>query len=281
MTPDDPRHGTRNGYRAGCRETCCVDGNRAYFTAYYETYRPHLGYQPLVDSAPVLERLDELAALRIAPSAIAQAVGVDESAIRYLYNSRPAVIQQATHDRLIGLHARDIITPLGLGRRVRALTALGWPTSYLVRETGLDKEPLRRLRDGLPQQYVQTHVRDAILAAYDRLHMTGPEVRTTQDRRAVTRALNTARRNRWAPPLAWDCIDDPYEVPAVATEVRAPVDLDEFLHLVRGGIHVTKAAERLGVTLSAIERAAERQCRDDVRALVSAERNYQRKGVAA
>lgn len=280
ISATDPRHGTRNGYRAGCRETCCVEANRAYFAAYYETYRPHLGYQPLVNATPILTRLDDLAALNINPSAIAQAVGVDDSAIRYLYDNRPPVVQQATYDRLINLHPADIVTPFGLGRRIRALAALGWPVSYLARETGLDKEPLRRLRDGIPQQYVQAHVRDAILAAYDRLQMRGPEIHTTPDRRAVSRALNTARKNRWAPPLAWDNIDDPYEVPDATYAPTKRADLDEFTHLIRGGESITRAAARLGVTVAAIDQAARRAGRADLVELVATELHHQRKAAA-
>lgn len=280
MTPDDVRHGTRNGYRAGCRDTCCTNANQAYNTAYYETYRDYLGYQPLVDSTPVLERLDELARLHISPSAIAQTVGVDDSAIRYLYDNRPTVVQQATYDRLADLQARNIITALGLSRRVRALTAIGWPVSHLVRETGLDKEPLRRLRDG-DKGYVQAHVKAAVLDAYDRLHMAGPVITDTPTKRAVTRALNTAKANRWAPPLAWEHIDDPLEVPAVAAPVTyVRVDLDEFAYLTRAGEHPERAATRLGVTLSGVENAAKKQGRIDLWELAKNARLQQRRTAA-
>jgi hypothetical protein len=30
LTPDDPRHGTPKGYRAGCKQRCCMDAQAAY-----------------------------------------------------------------------------------------------------------------------------------------------------------------------------------------------------------------------------------------------------------
>ena len=280
MTPDDPRHGTRNGYRAGCRETCCVEGNRAYFSHYYRTeYRKHLGYQGRVDATPALDHLAMLMRHASIPE-IAAAAGVGDQTIRYLVDTPPATVRVATHDRLMALTPATIPTRLGLTRRMRALTAIGWPLKRIAVHAGISPCTARQLRDGEPV-FMQRRVRDQVLATYETLSASPPAAASRGDRSAIARARNLAASHGWAPPLAWDCIDDPYEVPAVTTETRAPVDLDEFLHLVRGGIHVTRAAERLGVTLSAIERAAERQGRDDVRALVSAERSYQRKGVAA
>lgn len=280
IAADDPRHGTRAGYRAGCTEPCCENGRREYLRTYGQAYREqYLGILPKVDAAPVLEHLAHL--MRHATvGEIAHAAGVRDQAVRYLVNEPPATVRQATRDRLMALTPADLITRLGLTRRVRALTAIGWSVKALARQSGLSKDTIKQLRDGEPSP-VWGRIRDDVLNMYERLHMSAPEAEARSERAAVTRARNLAARNGWPPPLAWECIDDPYEVPAVpANQGPHRVDLDEFMHLIRGGESVDRATARLGVTISAIEQAARRNARPDIAELVAAERYHQRKAAA-
>lgn len=276
---DDPRHGTRNGHRAGCRQDCCVEANRAYHADYYRTqYRPFLGYDGRVDAGPVLAHLDDLMH-HATIGEIADALGVRDQTIRYLLVEPPATVRQATHDRIMGLQPGDIVTRLGLGRRIRALTALGWSLKRLARESGLHPHTLRELRNGEPMP-VWDRVRQQVLDAYDALHMATPTATTKSQQAAITRARNLAARNGWAPPLAWDNIDDPYETPDVVPTRRQPLDLAEFLYLLRGGEHPERAAKRMGVTISAVEQAARRaECAEAIEAVRGA-RSQQRKAVA-
>jgi hypothetical protein len=54
------------------------------------------------------------------------------------------------------------------------------------------------------------------------------------------------------------------------------VDLDEWLFLVDGGVHPAEASARLGVSVSAIERAAGRHNRPDITARCSGARSAER-----
>lgn len=65
--------------------------------------------------------------------------------------------------------------------------------------------------------------------------------------------------------MAWDedGIDDPEAVPDLGDRRRG-VDLDDWLHLVRGGESPERAAERCGVKLTAVSRAAHRAGRHDL-----------------
>lgn len=89
-------------------------------------------------------------------------------------------------------------------RRVRALQALGWTLTHIAQEGGwCDGGSLMRLRSPKTGRvHVDTALR--IAGVYRKLSGTpGPSERTR----------SYARRMGWAPPLAWNNINDPSEVP--------------------------------------------------------------------
>ncbi|MEU0078606.1 hypothetical protein ABZY58_11970 [Micromonospora tulbaghiae] len=100
------------------------------------------------------------------------------------------------------------IRAVGTARRLQALMAIGWARAELARQLGLSEKRVSQLTfntDG------NVHWRTAakVRALYKELSATpGPE----------KRAIYAADRHRFAPPAAWDNIDDPNETPYV----RAP-----------------------------------------------------------
>lgn len=95
----------------------------------------------------------------------------------------------------------------GTTRRLQALAAMGHGLTEVRTITGLPLMTLSVLRSGsVDGTSPRNHT--AVAAAFDRLAMRpGPS----------TRARLQATREGWAPPLAWDDIDDPQETPAHAT----------------------------------------------------------------
>ena len=75
---------------------------------------------------------------------------------------------------------------------------------------GLAKGILHRALAGEP---VARSSRDRIRDLYERLCMTRWEPEDPWGRGKSTLARKTAEARSWAPPLAWDDIDDPNEVP--------------------------------------------------------------------
>lgn len=142
----------------------------------------------------------------------------------------------------------------GARRRIQALCATGWPVSVQARAAGVDRQALDVALRGRP--IVARNAR-AIAAMYDRLWDQPPRPVTAHDRAGVTRALRAAQAGAWAPPMAWDDdqIDDPAARPARA-RASSVLDLDEWVHLVTGGEDHDRAAARLGVKLTAVERSA-------------------------
>jgi hypothetical protein len=94
---------------------------------------------------------------------------------------------------------------------------------------------------------------------YDQLSMQIPEGRY------VARTRNHAERMGWPPPLAWDDIDDPDECPSgLPTPTRkesAALTVADWDDLRRQGYTRALAAERMGITKKALEKAIERTAR--------------------
>lgn len=117
------------------------------------------------------------------------------------------------------------VPAIGTVRRFQALMALGWTGPQIATEVGISLYSLRSV-DYHGSTVVRRETAAAMEAAYDRLSMTIP------DGPYASRAKGVAARNGWPPPLAWDDIDDPHEIPAdrVYTEPkRADIltDLDD------------------------------------------------------
>jgi len=174
------------------------------------------------------------------------------------------------------------IDSTGTARRMRALVALGWGTGKLARELGVSTCRARQLlAQTSPTAELATARRVADL--YDRLSMTTPTPTSQHDKAGITQARNTARRKGWAAPLAWDeaAIDDPDAQPQGVGYARPPaVDIDEWSRLVTTGEDPTRAARRLGVTVSAIAQAAHRHGRHDIAAAAMAAHGRNRRTAA-
>jgi hypothetical protein len=146
------------------------------------------------------------------------------------------------------------VSSVGAVRRVRALQALGWSVPRIAAETGLNHRQIYSLHR-YPTVYLRTH--KVIADVYERLAMRFPPERTTSERHSATKTRRHAQRNGWPPPLAWDDIDTD---PAPNLGAREPRDLlAEWEHLRRCGESIEQAARQLGVTVDAIQKAAERR----------------------
>lgn len=104
--------------------------------------------------------------------------------------------------------------PIGTARRIQALVAIGWTYLDIQRETGLEDAEVRRFAIG-ERAYVYSSTVAKVDAAFERMCMKVPPARTTRERQARSKARRLAQRNGWAPPLAWNNIDDPTERPGI------------------------------------------------------------------
>src|SRR5690606_32536316 len=122
------------------------------------------------------------------------------------------------------LAAGAVVPSLGTRRRLQALATLGWSIDQLVQHTGLrDRQPLDRAIHG---DTTSAGTARAIRDLYEQLWNTPPVPGNRFEQSTVTRTRNTATKNGWPPPAAWDDPDNPDEQPTAAPAGRG-IDLDD------------------------------------------------------
>lgn len=159
---------------------------------------------------------------------------------KYLYEKRRRMDQQ-----LRGI--TRTVASIGLRRRVQALQRLGWPLSTIAAGAGW-KNP-QALQYVMKSPTVFRDSRDRICAVYDELSMKIPP-HTSGNVRARKRAI----ANGFAPPLAWDNIDDPNERPKIGVTKRRDT-VAEYRWLREGGISHDSALKQLNISEVAMGRA--------------------------
>lgn len=216
MTPDDPRHGTEAGHEQHHRDGeppcgACTHGD--LIASRRRAKRRNLGHE---FTRPLGTRLHtKLVTLRDQGARltdIAQWAGVSSDSIVWrAIEGGPS--QRMYAKNWIAFHNMipgRILTREGAERRLQALGWLGWSITAIAAASGVNDDTLRKIRAGEDSRYT---TRETIAHTYDQLHMTTPPTNTVGERRGVGRTLAHARQNNWAPPAAWDQIDDPDATP--------------------------------------------------------------------
>lgn len=212
MDPLDHRHGTQAGHsqhRRDGEDPCpaCIEGDLK--AARRRRKRTVQGYE---HQRAVGQRIyTKIANLRDEGVSIHQLAEWADVGFRSMYavvtNGPTQLVYAKTWLKLNDFKPGPHYTNRGLTRRIQALHRLGYSIPALSRETGLSEARLIAIRDGRIAGPTTYRVREAIANAYDRLQMRFPEESTTGQRKGVTRARNTAIRNGWPTPMAWDDID--------------------------------------------------------------------------
>jgi hypothetical protein len=156
------------------------------------------------------------------------------------------------------------VPTVGAIRRLQALRAIGWTLRDISEKGGVPWGSI----DSLLFKHRATMTRSLnarVTEAYERMSGTPGPSETTRAK---------AVRAGWAPPLAWgDDIDDPAATPnGVRQKDTATLDLEDWAYLVRCGEDPARAAERCGVTLSAVERMAHRYGRPELASIAGSAR---------
>lgn len=181
-------------------------------------------------------------------------------------------------------HLRTVDSTI-TARKLQALVALGWSYPEIGARLGVKKPRVGHLVRQMHKTVTKTTAAQ-VDAVYRELCMQTPPARTGQERYAIARAKIAAGRFGWAPPLAWDDIEDIDATPDLGSEsTGGGADIDEWLWLVHGGEDPERAARRLGVTIGAIEKQGRRMKRPEVyepanRARHSAHNAHYRKAAA-
>lgn len=143
---------------------------------------------------------------------------------------------------------RTKVSAVGTRRRIQALRALGYSLRELAEDGGWNTGHAA-LKYPLVAETITADTARRVAEIYERLSMTpatGPR---------ATRSRKLAVRNGWAPPLAWDDIDDPDAAPDFGTVVmdgRGRPDVfaarvENFDWLLDAGESQEHAAARVGI----------------------------------
>jgi hypothetical protein len=101
---------------------------------------------------------------------------------------------------------------VGTTRRLQALAAIGWTVEQIHAATGVPMATLSHMQRG-NRHHIRRDLMLAVKAHFAKVSMTpGPS----------SIAKNRAAKLGWAPPLAWDDIDDPNDTPNVGAETYRP-----------------------------------------------------------
>jgi hypothetical protein len=189
--------------------------------------------------------------------AIARAASASATAIRDLMTGRTATVQRAIAARLLRVDRtklydsagpQDMVPVHGFVRRVQAMQSLGYTHRWLV-ENGVDPaigpsgvaifaERWRRARDLYEQVWDKP----------------GPS----------QRARSNAAKKGFAPPMAWDDIDDPASLPDRGALPRTQWDAGDVEWLLTCGETQETIARRFGINLHSLQRGLHRAGRGDL-----------------
>lgn len=201
------------------------------------------GYVP---SGPVRDRIALLRTRGYSLTQLAQATGLSEPSLLCKYDT----VQKATAMKVFAVpvpkkfrESTGWVPAVGTARRIRALMALGHTQTSLAIQVGVGH---RQLSQVSRQEQVTSAMARRVAELYDQLMFTPG---TSEFVRRF------AKRNGWVPPLAWDDIDDPNEVPDVGERNRRAEIAEDVAEkrervaqLTRMGLSAGEIAERLGVT---------------------------------
>lgn len=154
----------------------------------------------------------------------------------------------------------------GASRRFQALAVAGWSIALIAQRLGMDEGNARKIRDG-DRARVSAATARRVRALYDDLWNAPPPESAKAERIAAAKTRSFAAKQGWVPAGAWDDdqIDDPAAMPADGWK-RAPerknrkldVLIAEAEELFGFGLDRDAAAERLGVSRAALNKALER-----------------------
>jgi len=194
-------------------------------------------WQPFVEAGPVRDRIHAINRAGMPTTALADKLGLPESALGHLMWKRDGVPSRQVRTETAELvmvfwptlddfPAASLIDATGTKRRVQALMTLGWTQRYLAGRAGISERSISR---ALGKERVTATFARNVAALYDELWRRSPD-RSEVDPQAAQRLRQYATAMKFVSPLGWDdeTIDDPEAVPQ--TDAEKPV-LSEGVNL--------------------------------------------------
>lgn len=187
-------------------------------------------------------------------------------------------------DRYLNRGRPLCLPALGVARRLQALYAIGYTQSDLGKALGVTAPRVANL---MHHRYdvVYRHTFIAVDAVFRELCMKVPEDPEPMRRgqvRVHARARRDAQARGWAPPLAWDNIDDPHETPKWRSPSQQGGDHSAVQRRLNGDKSVgLTPEERVEVVAACLRRGMTHNQITEVTGIAHPSRYYPREDTAA
>jgi hypothetical protein len=260
----DPRHGTRAGYLAGCRQHDCADANRRYCKQ--RRNKVHQTGPLTVPTHRAQAHLQELQKY-VSLSALESAGNISRGHMTQILNGTIKRIGRHTEHAILTIPLNEItgnrwVKATGARRRLQALHALGYSFERIARECKSAKQLMATIARN-DREWLTADMDRRIREVYDQLSMKLPDAATPHLQVGITKSRNRAQQLGWAPPLAWNDIDNPDEQP---TGIHDPNRIqphtahrrEHLLDLDDCAASLSEACRRLNITPDALEKWCER-----------------------
>lgn len=226
---------------------------RVYREKAYGRFQPEVTY---VSAARVVAHILHLRAQGVGVNAIADAAGVGRRGIQALAAGTQRRVAVETERKLLAVNARDHalrVPPYRAERRLQALNAIGYTTRAMAEGIGITQQMVERIMAG-HRNWIDRRTFTRIDTFYRAACMTPG---------GNAQSIANGVKRGYAPPLAWDDIDDENELPQMDKlyRRRAPESsrMTEIRELVEMGAGVNDVCRRLGITRSSLQRWLQRQ----------------------
>jgi hypothetical protein len=226
MTPDDPRHGTDRQPASERVPHCeCPRCDHALRLRRRNNKLRQLGRPPRVPTGPVAAHVRALIDRGWTQANIATAAGVAQPTISETVAGKWATMKSANAAAILAVQGRppqaQHLDPRVTIRQLQALAALGWPMREVCTRAGLHHrfgaDLMRDTKRGISQEAA-----DRITQTFTELCMTVP-LNTSTSRHVRT----WAARQGWAPPLAYENMNDLADDPALDKKYSRWMSFDE------------------------------------------------------
>lgn len=251
--------GTRTKSRPPCRCRPCTD---AHTKACAARHLAHLaGWPPRVPADAVTQHVRTLLDRGMSRCQIAIAARVSKSSVMNAAAGRSLTINRTIADKILAVQPRivrdtDLLPITGTQRRIQALHAIGHGALSISQATGISAYNIRAISQG-ERGAITAATYKTVRAAYRQL-VCSPGI--------SIRARNKAARLGWAPPTAWDDIDNPHARPELVGKSQAKVgarrkvtvDPAHVAQLTADGKTSRQIADELGCHQRSVVRARRR-----------------------
>lgn len=196
-------HGSVSRYVAGCKCWDCRIGRSKWDFARRQAIADGKPFSvPAKESA---ERVKVFLRAGFSYKAIGRPVGMDVGTLTHIVKNPQAIILRSTQERILSIKVSQIepgyIPVIGITRRMRDLTLMGWTGSEISKVSGVHPNTFRRVLF-MHTDMVHRSVAEALKGAFDELSRKTPE-----DTHWSRTAAKRARARGWERAAKYHNID--------------------------------------------------------------------------